>query len=182
MLWPRLLLYLEHYPPILLSTMARPKKRLIIISIVAIIVAWMGFQIYDFLKFGFGAGSFPHAEVYNLNASEGDVIAAIRELEKENKLHKPPGVEDNISVRDTSNHRDYWRFTNFYFRDSKEVVQAWTRPDDSTSTTFAFYGVDYKVINQDLWYIPNALKIRRFRKEIFEPLEAKLAERKNAGL
>jgi hypothetical protein len=162
--------------------MALTKKRLIISSILILIVAWVGFQIYDFLKFGFGAGSYPHAEVYHLNASEGEVIAAIRELEKENKLYKPPGVDDNISVRDTSNHQDYWRFTNFYFRDSKEVVQAWTRPDDSTSTTFAFYGVDYKVINQDLWYIPNALKIRKFRKEIFEPLEARLAERKKAGL
>jgi len=159
--------------------MARPKKHLIIILIVVLIVGWIGFQIYDFLKFGFGAGSYPHAEVYHLHASEGEVIAAIRELQKENKLHKPPGVANTISMRDsTSPYPDYWRFTNFYFRDSKEVVQAWTRPDDSTSTTFAFYGIDYKVINQDLWYIPNALKIRRFRKEIFEPLEAKVADMK----
>jgi hypothetical protein len=156
--------------------MARIKK-IVVFSSIILIVGWISFQIYYFFTFGFGAGSYPHAQVYHFKASEGEVIAAIRELQKENILHKPPGIVNNISVRDTtSQYTDYWRYTNFYYQDSKEVVHAWTRPNDSTSTTFAFYGIDNKIVNQDYWYVTNVFKLRKFRKEIFEPLQNKIAE------
>jgi len=159
--------------------MIRVNKRLIIGFVIIILVGWIIFKVYRAVAIGFGAGSYPYAETYVLPASEGEVIAAIRELQKEHRLQKPPDVVDNISVRDTtSSYPDYWRLVDFYYRDSDEVVHAWTRPNDSTSTTFAFYGIDDKVINQDYWYINNILKLRKFRKEIFEPLQAQVIKMK----
>jgi hypothetical protein len=159
--------------------MKHNKKRLLIAGILILFVTWLSFKVYKFLTGGFGAGSYPYAETYMLPASEGEIIAAIRELQKDHLLQKPPGIVDNISVRDTgSSYPDYWRLIDFYYLDSNQVIHTWTRPNDSTSTTFAFYGIDDKVINQDYWYLSNKLKLRKFRKEIFEPLEAKVEENK----
>ena len=126
----------------------------------------------------FGAGSYPYAETWIINASEGEVVAAIIELKKENPSLQPPGEEEFISVRDTASHSDYWRHANFYYVDTKEVAHAWTRPHDSTLTSFALVSISDKVVNQDFWYLKNKLEIRKFEKQVVDKIKDKIAERK----
>lgn len=157
-------------------------KRFLLICIL-LLVSWCGFKVYRFFTLGFGAGSYPHAETFTINASEGEVIAAIRALQKEGRFSKPPRQNNNISVRDTAaSYPDYWRYVQLYYPDTRETVYTWTRPHDSTATTFAFYQLNHKVINQDFWYITNTLEKRKFRKRIFEPLETKVAEMKRKNI
>lgn len=159
------------------------RNRITIIGIF-LLLFWAGFNVYRFFTGDwFGAGSYPYAETFHLNASEGEVIAVIRTLQKEGCLHTPPGKTNNISVRDTTApYPDFWRHIRLYYPDTNEQVYTWTRPFDSTSTTFAFYQLNDKVINQDFWYITNAIEKRKFRKRVFEPLEAKVAEMKRKNI
>jgi len=119
-------------------------------------------------KIGGFAGSYPFVEYWNIKAIEGEVIDAIKELNKTNLNFQPPNNEF-ISKRDTgyiwtsdemreylekfktdsltplpeksydNYYHDYWLYVDLYYPDTKEIVHTWTRPDfDTTLTTFAF--------------------------------------------
>eukprot|EP00825_Cyclidium_porcatum_P026334 TRINITY_DN28359_c0_g1_i1.p2 TRINITY_DN28359_c0_g1~~TRINITY_DN28359_c0_g1_i1.p2 ORF type:complete len:123 (-),score=13.30 TRINITY_DN28359_c0_g1_i1:13-381(-) len=60
-------------------------------------------------------------------------------------------------------YHDYWLFIDFYYTDTEEIVHTWTRPDlDAKVTTFAFVGLNDKLINRDYWFIANRKEIHKF--------------------
>lgn len=130
------------------------------------------------------AGSYPFAETWHIEAPEDEVIAAILDVKAEDPLLQPPGLEELVSVRDTTSSTDYWRHVRFYYTDTEEIVHTWTRPEDDYSTTFALVSFSkpgtyhYEYINSDYWYVANKLRIRKFEKKIVQRIKDKIAERK----
>jgi len=116
-------------------------------------------------KTGGLAGSYPFVESWKIQASEREVIDAIRELHKVNANFNPPGNIEFISKRDTgynwasfemqaynkklainsltplpeknkgNYYHDYWLDVTLYYPDTKEIVNTWTRPASDTAIT-----------------------------------------------
>jgi len=125
------------------------------------------FATNEFLrrKIGGFAGSYPFVESWDIQASEREVIDAIKELNKVNPNFQTPNNIEFISKRDTgyiwtsyemqeylkklktdsllplpeknydNYYHDYWLYVNLYYPDTKEIVHTWTRPDFDTSIT-----------------------------------------------
>ena len=132
-------------------------KRILIISTVCLLLLFAGEEFFRRVLGGF-AGSFPYVEYWEINATETEIIEAIKELKKEDTSLQPPNQTELISKRDTgyiwtsdemiaykeklkkdsltplpeqnySNYyHDYWLYIDFYYADTKEVVHTWTRP------------------------------------------------------
>ncbi len=171
-------------------------------------------------KIGGFAGSYPFVETWKLNASEQDVVEAIKELKRENPSLRPPNEKEFTSTRDTgyvweslemieykeklkvdsttplpehsdqnSHNSDYWLYIDFYYPDTREVVQTWTRPDvDSTKTRLALVGFSdlnnpesSRLINRDFWYLANKKQINKFQKTIVDRIQEKLDRKKKSG-
>ena len=111
------------------------------------------------------AGSYPFVEYWDIQASEGEVIDAIKELNKIDASFQPPSNIEFISKRDTgynwnsyemteyvkkhnidtltplpeksyeNTFNDYWLYVNLYYPDTKEIVHTWTRPNSDISVT-----------------------------------------------
>jgi len=163
------------------------KKLLIIIlvSIIGLFFLWVGF-LWKIFSCDI-AGSFPCVETWNLNIKEGDLIEIIKEIKKEHPELEPPNVSSPTSGR-----HEYWYDVDFYYADTKEDVQAWTRPcSDSSMTTLAFVAIfshfdsltpvneiksDRREINRDFGYFENRREIGKFRNRILKLIEQKIAE------
>ena len=132
-------------------------KRLLIISTVCLLLLFAGEELFRRVLGGF-AGSFPYVEYWEINATETEIIDAIKELKKEDPSLQPPNQTELTSKRDTgyiwtsdemitykeklkkdsltplpeqnySNYyHDYWLYIDFYYADTKEIVHTWTRP------------------------------------------------------
>lgn len=137
------------------------------ISIICFFGFLLVFGVNEFLrrKIGGFAGSYAFAETWEIQASEQEVIDAIKELNKTNQNFQPPKDFELISERDTgyiwtSNemisyleklktdsltplpeknyqnyYYDYWLFIHLYYPESKEVVYTWTRPGEFPKVT-----------------------------------------------
>lgn len=116
-------------------------------------------------KIGGFAGSYPFVEYWDIQASEEEVIDAIKELNKVNPNFQPPNIVEFISKRDTgyiwtsyemkeyleklkkdsltqlpeknydNYYHDYWLYVDLYYPDTKEIVHTWTRPGNNPSVT-----------------------------------------------
>jgi hypothetical protein len=67
-----------------------------------------------------------------------------------------------------NSYHDYWLYHDFYYKDTKEIIHTWTRPENGEVTTFAFIGIskeenseNYKYINKDFWYLENKKQIKK---------------------
>jgi len=141
------------------------RKYIYIILIIAIglFILWTGF-LWKIFSCGI-AGSYACVETWTLNAKESEVIAAIKELKKENPSLQPPDQTELTFKRDTgynwntcvmieykkklktdsttplpehnyqNSYTDYWLYIDFYYPDTKEIVYTWTRPDFDSSMT-----------------------------------------------
>lgn len=85
---------------------------------------------------------------------------------------KPP-LTDSISKDDS-----YWLYVDFYYKDDKEVVNCYTRPETKNLTTFALISFvpdnqvdEVLLINRDFWYVPNRFRIKKFETEIVNPIK-----------
>ena len=93
------------------------------------------------------------------------------------KLKKDPLTPLPEKTYDNYYH-DYWLFIDFYYTDTEEIVHTWTRPDlDAKVTTFAFVGLNDKLINRDYWFIANRKEIHKFKKTIVDKIQ-KIIDRK----
>jgi hypothetical protein len=127
-------------------------------------------------KIGGFAGNYPFVESWELYAREADVIKAIEAVKKENP--------DLVPLNDTAYKSSYWYYIDFYYPETKEIVQTWTRESlDSTTTTIAFVGLlnltdkEDRLINRDFWYVANKIEIGKFRKRILEKIKSKLYDK-----
>jgi len=136
----------------------------VFITLVAFLLFW-GCEEFFRRKIGGFAGSYPYVEYWEINASEIEIIEAIKALNQNNINFKPPKNINFISERDTgykwhstemleyldklqtdslkplpeknynNYHHDYWLHINLYYPDTKEIVRAWTRPNFDTTIT-----------------------------------------------
>jgi len=111
------------------------------------------------------AGNYPFVEFWDIQASEREVIDAIRQLNKVDPNFNPPGNIAFISKRDTgynwtsyqmqayikkvkidsltplpeinddNYYHDYWLHVKLYYPDTKEIIYTWTRPKFDTTVT-----------------------------------------------
>ena len=150
------------------------KRTLINISIVFLLL-WGCEEVFR-RKIGGFAGSYPYVESWVLNASEKELIEIIKKFKTENPETQPPN--SNILIGDKSR---YWRYIDFYYADTNEVVSTWIRQtSDSTKTKLAFYCLEpelnannksRKLINRDFWYLANKIEISKFKKNFVNPLK-----------
>jgi hypothetical protein len=139
-------------------------QRILIISTACLLLLFAGEEFFRRVLGGF-AGSFPYVEYWEINATETEIIDAIKELKKEDSSLQPPNQTELTSKRDTgyiwnsyemiaykeklkkdsltplpeptydNYYHDYWLYIDFYYADSKEVVHTWTRPELDKSIT-----------------------------------------------
>jgi len=140
-------------------------------------------------KIGGFAGSYPFVEYWDIKATEGEIVDAIRELNKTDQNFQPPDYVEFISTRDPYNDRDYWLYINLYYPDTKEIVHTWTRPDsDTTVTTLAFVSLsnierptDFRLINRDFWYVANKREIRKFKRTFVDKIQQQIDIKRKSG-
>lgn len=152
---------------------------IITILIIALVFAWIGF-LWKVFSCGF-AGSYPCVETYEFKVSESQLLNIISEVKKENP--------DLIPTNDNVSKHNYWTFVTFYYSDSKEFVNTWTRTSyDSNHVTLAFEGLTpenniygQKLINRDFKYFANREQIRKFENNIVERIRQKINARKKSG-
>jgi len=112
---------------------------LVVLIAVGLFFIWTGF-LWKVFSCGF-AGSYPCVESWDLKVTEQNLIQIIKEIKTEHPELQPPDTaftDEKIS---------YWYHILFYYPDTKEVIDTWTRPQfDTTITTFAFVGMStYKI-------------------------------------
>lgn len=194
-------------------------KKYIIILAVCLVVVWRCEEFFRREIGGFG-GSYPFVETWSFNVPESEVINAIKEIKKNDPTLQPPnqfeltstrridydwGNEEMIQytekhMRDSTvplpplsksnSKEDYWLYVDFYYKNSKQVIETWTRPYDDSSTTFALVAIKYydrpdeiKLINKDFGYFDNKYQINNFKKNIVDKIQEQLdknqVQRKN---
>ena len=134
------------------------------------------------------AGSYPFVEYWDIDASEREIIEAIKELNKTNPNFQLPSSVEFISTRDTNNAEDYWLYVDLYYPDTKEIVHAWTRPRYGEAvTTFAFVSLskidnprEHKLINRDFWYVANKLQIGKFKSTFVDKIEEQIDKKRKS--
>lgn len=144
--------------------MTTKTKKYLVIVLTGFLFFW-GCEEFFRRKIGGFAGSYPFVEYWDIEASEREVLDAIKELNKTNPNFQPPTNVEFISKRDTgyiwnsyemteyleklktdsltplpeknySNYyHDYWLYVNLYYPDTKEIVHTWTRPNFDTTVT-----------------------------------------------
>lgn len=130
-----------------------------------------------FLSNLFAPGSYAHAEIYELNSSETEVITAINKLKTDN-----PDLIIPIDLKDgRHDSTDHWYHTYFYYKDKNEIIYCWTRSIDKTKTTFAFVSVNtglelghWKTVNNDFGFYENQQIKNEFETRILQKLKSEL--------
>lgn len=113
-----------------------------------------------------------------------------QEGKEEKYIFKEPHSVFNSYGSEENGWKDYWYHLNFFYSDTKEVVYAWTRPsEDSSTTTLALLGIaklnnfaSYKLINKDYWYFSNKSEINKFNDSIVEKIKLKVQKNTNTDL
>jgi len=134
------------------------------------------------------AGSYTHVETWTFKVKESKLINIINEIKKEHPELEPPNV-----TYPTSGRNGYWYDFLFYYSDTRQDVQTWTRSEiDSSSTTFAFVAVAPHIdattpleemkmgrreINHDFGYWENRKEIKKFENTIVKLIEQKINQK-----
>jgi len=139
----------------------------------------------------FAPGSYPYAEIYELNYSEENVINSVRQFKKQYPKMTVPKVtiQNNGSYDlEESEGRDNnssWYFIYFYFPKENQIVFTWTKPNGKRKTSLALVslnsGLDighWKDINKDFIDSENRQLKRNFEERIIKPIENILRKQK----
>jgi hypothetical protein len=159
-------------------------------NIILIIILIVGlFGVSKFAK-DFGAGSYPNAEIYEINAPEDKVLKAIYKLKDSQKDFLVPRVtfenkdSSDLSESEGRKYNSYWNFNYFYYSDQKKIILTWTRPNYNM-TDFAFVSINdgldighWKDINRDFGFFENRKKKKEFETRILKPIKEILKENK----
>ena len=142
-----------------------------------ILLLFAGFEFLRRQVGGF-AGSYPFVETWEIQASEEQVLAAIRALSKIDPSFQAPG-RDVIESRDSLDMQAYWTHLHLYYTDTQEHVQAWTRAKDGGRvTTVALVSLrdaaGTRLIHRDYGYWENKKEVRRFESVVVRQIKEQL--------
>ncbi|MDJ1482462.1 hypothetical protein QNI16_18305 [Cytophagaceae bacterium YF14B1] len=156
------------------------------------------------------AGSYPFVEYWEIEATEQEILVAIKELKQEDTLLQSPYDKELIPERnseydwdspemieysrkvqtdsllplppktDANTKGSYWLYIDFYYSDTREVVHTWTRPGFGGITTFALVSLNDRLINRDYWFLANKWEIHKFKKRIVDKIQEKIDKKREA--
>ena len=125
------------------------------------------------------AGSYPNAELYEINAPESTLVKVIQNFKKNNPQYIVP-AQLNLSdgrIGDVA----YWYCIYFYYPDRNEIIYTWVQASENGSTNFAFVSVNeglilgnWKDINKDFSSSENEEEKRIFEDRILNKIKADL--------
>lgn len=132
------------------------------------------------------AGSYPYAEVYELDYSEEQVKIAINDFKEEYNDYLVPRV--TIKNQDAGYLTDkpignpsHWHGLYFYYKDENKIIHAWTRSIGKNKTKFGFVGINegldlgnWKLINKDFSRSENKAEKKKFEERILNKIKEKL--------
>jgi len=152
------------------------KKRFKYLLIV-IFSLFLIFGAYEYLRRNIGGfgGPYPFAKTYEFGIPEKELLDVIAYVKANNAEIRPFRNSPN------SKHR-YWTNVTFYYSDTEEFVNTWTRSSkDEKSTTFALVSLvprsdirKGRKINADYDFFENRKEIKKFEEKIIEPIKAKI--------
>lgn len=158
--------------------MKKQNKIILGIGILAIM-----FLVYQFGK-AFAPGSYPYAEMYEINAPEKEVIKAIEQFKTSHSNYIVPNVTINnngsfsMSESEGRKENSYWYLNYFYFQKENQIVFTWTRPSGKNKTDLALVSINqgldlgkWKDVNNDFDYSENKEIKTKFEKRILIPIK-----------
>ena len=135
-------------------------------------------------------GSYPFAEIYEINAPEKDVIDAIQQFKTLHPEFKVPKVtiqnkgSFDLTESEGREENSHWYFNYFYHTKENQILFTWTRPQTKNKTDFAFVsigdGLDlghWKDINNDLGFFENKRIKKEFEERILEQIKSLLPKK-----
>ncbi|MBT2620159.1 hypothetical protein [Chryseobacterium sp. ISL-6] len=127
----------------------------------------------------FSGGSYPYAETYVIPKSEKEVINTIIKLKEDNLDYKVPKLQWAGKETELLDGRDsHWYYFYFYFKDTNDIVEFWTREGNGPNETkVGFFSVSKglngstHLINKDLSEKENTEIKRKFEKHIIDKIK-----------
>ncbi len=124
-------------------------------------------------------GSYPNAELYEINSSEIGLIRAVENFKVE---HPEYSVPAQVKLKDgRRNASDHWYHVYFYYEKENEIVKTWIRKSNKNMTTFAFVAINegltlgnWKDINKSYSSKDNKLQKEKFERLILEKIKKQL--------
>jgi hypothetical protein len=117
--------------------------------------------------FGGFAGSYPHAESWNFELNENELIDKVKALLKENPELTSKDFEFPLEKE------SYWLHINIQRPNTKETIYFWIRESSIAlvSYTNSLNG-ERKYINHDFWFGENNLRIKAFEEIIVNGIKS----------
>lgn len=153
----------------------------ITISVILVLVAALGFYRIGWLL---SPGSYPFAEVYELNIGEEELIDIIEQVKKENpelNLNQTIRIPNGGSAELLEERRSHWYSFYFYYPDKNQIVKTWTRSTFEGTTNFAFAAINdgltlgnWTTANQNFWWWQNNKRKTEFEERILSKVIAKM--------
>ncbi len=119
----------------------------------------------------FAPGSYPYAEIYELEVSEDKIIEAVKKFKIENNEFCVP---ENVGLIDgrSKDKNDHWYHIWFYSKKENQIIYTWIR-----GNKLAFISVNaslelgnWKRINKDFSRKENKAQIAKFEKLILNKI------------
>jgi hypothetical protein len=128
----------------------------------------------------FSPGSYPNAEIYELNYNETELINAIVSFKKENPEYCVPQSTNLIDGRSTERD-DHWYHVYFYYKKENKMINTWIRQSNKTSTSFALVSINdglilgnWKELNRDFSKEENEKEKRIFEERVLNKIKNQL--------
>lgn len=122
------------------------------------------------------AGSYPYAELYELNYPQDQVLKAIESIKTKN-----PDLKVSENLTDT-NSSDHWHHE--WFTLGNNMIQTWTRSANKNKTTFALVGVgtigNWRRVNYDLSSDEDDKIKNQFQESILDKVKEELKNINNS--
>ena len=150
-----------------------------VFGLLIVFLIWFGYN--------FAPGSYPYAEIYELNKTESDVVNAIKIIKEENPQLNVPQQMGLIDGR-SRDPRDYWYHVYFFYPEEGQIVNTWVKGIvfKNEKTQLAFVSLNegltigkWKRINQDFSRSENKEHKRKFEERILNKVETKLGVKHN---
>ena len=126
----------------------------------------------NFISCQIAAGSYPYAEVYQLDASEEELITAVERFKNDNQNYCVP-VEVGLVDGRENKKSDHWYHIWFYYKDTNQIIYTWVR-----GSKFAFISVNqglelghWKQIHKDFSCIENKQEKEKFEYLILDNIK-----------
>lgn len=127
----------------------------------------------------FSAGSYPYAEIYTINKPENEVIKKIAKLKESNPDYKVPKFQWAGKETELLDGKDsHWYYFYFYFKDTNEIIEFWTRKgSESNETKIGLFSVSKglkgttRLVNRDLTYEEDERLKNIFKEKIISKIK-----------